>query len=299
MAGDIEGAFEAYKKSLSYDSLFVAAWVNMGLLFGGLGKLEEAERAIRAGIELEPDNPFALGSLAALILHDEYRQREAEDLLQKALQIEPTNSENWHHLGALQTMTNLEQAESAFCKSLELNPENPRTYVDFAMMLHKAERFLEAEDMARRATEMKPEDPWAWSTLAKALYAGGKVREGINTQVKATELEPDSTYQQDLLCFMYMDAGYVGRAEGALKQLIVLDPENVDAWERLFDVHRQIGDEKGLRESEFMFRLFAKKSPTLEAEVERLAPIRPDSYSEEEILKELSGEDEMEYSFGG
>ena len=85
-SGNLEGAFEGYKKALAYDPLFVAPWVNMGLLLGGLGQFEDAERAISTGLEIEPDNPFALGSMAALILHDTDRQKEAESLLQKALE---------------------------------------------------------------------------------------------------------------------------------------------------------------------------------------------------------------------
>jgi Tfp pilus assembly protein PilF len=83
-------AAETYQKSLRQDSKDAKAFYNMALAYNKLGKMDEAAKALRQAVKLEPENDdyqyefgLALGHVA--------QYQEAVNALEKALEINPDN----------------------------------------------------------------------------------------------------------------------------------------------------------------------------------------------------------------
>jgi tetratricopeptide (TPR) repeat protein len=95
---------------------------SQGLLANG--KYAEAESALRALVEANPDNHFAWDRLALCLMRMD-RHREALALLERVLAASPGNADTWSHLGACRLVTGeLDKALAAFTHALELDPNH-------------------------------------------------------------------------------------------------------------------------------------------------------------------------------
>jgi Flp pilus assembly protein TadD len=107
-------------------------WENFnlkGLFCMRSGDFEQAKRMFRRVIELRPESDVGYTNLAATcILAGEFR--EAEPLLEAALRINPT-AEGHNNLGFVcYSDARFEEAAKQWRRAIELDPENPPTYVN-------------------------------------------------------------------------------------------------------------------------------------------------------------------------
>lgn len=71
----------------------------------------------------------------------------------------------------LQKIKRYQEAEQAYRKAIELEPDSFSILVMFGIFLHwKLKRYKEAEQIYRKAIELKPDDPWVWACLASLLF---------------------------------------------------------------------------------------------------------------------------------
>jgi tetratricopeptide (TPR) repeat protein len=85
---DQPGALAAYAEAIVADPKLVDAHINRGWLLHEAGRLEDAERAYRAGIEACAAEPLLLYNLGVLLV-DMDRKSEAVEVYEQALQANP------------------------------------------------------------------------------------------------------------------------------------------------------------------------------------------------------------------
>jgi tetratricopeptide (TPR) repeat protein len=111
-----------YQKILDRDQNNGLALANLATIELQQGKLEEAEKHIRAALAQSPDDAYNLATLGEL----EFRQEKydaALDSLSQAAKIDPNNPEIQNYLGVTMSHKGLRvQAETALRKAIELNP---------------------------------------------------------------------------------------------------------------------------------------------------------------------------------
>jgi len=90
-------------------------------VFRGQQRYDEALKAYKTAVGIDPPYPKALGKYAALLI-ERKQYEEAEDLLNKAIRKDPRNATNYFHLGALY----------AAKKKNKLAVENYQKYLDLA-----------------------------------------------------------------------------------------------------------------------------------------------------------------------
>ena len=91
-----------------------------------------------------------------------------------------------------------EEAERAYRAALELNPTAPETAVALSFVLTQpiiganlADRYAEAEKLARQAVELDPKNAFAYDQLGVALELGGKIgKETQDNYRQAIALDP-------------------------------------------------------------------------------------------------------------
>jgi tetratricopeptide (TPR) repeat protein len=259
--GQHQEAFEAYKKSIRYDPVFVEPWANLGRLLASTGNHEKAERCYLTALRIDPDHWWAMTAYAAYIMTLENRWNEAEMLLQKAVKLEPDNAKVWCTLGVLFTDVANEQAESAFRRALEIDSEDRNSRLFFAIMLVLAERYQEAENLARSIIESNQSDLRAWALLARTLYAQARLREGIRAQERVVELGNNEMDHWWRLSQMYIEGGYLKQAEYAIQRSLNLRPDFVDGWEQLVEVYNEMGREKDASSTRFALSELFRVNP--------------------------------------
>jgi Flp pilus assembly protein TadD len=94
----LEMAAEEYRASLAIDPDHADTHLNLGLTLADLGKDDEAERELKAAVELAPGDPYPRHELAALLM-DRGDHRAAIPILKEVVRLEPESFEGHLDLG--------------------------------------------------------------------------------------------------------------------------------------------------------------------------------------------------------
>jgi tetratricopeptide (TPR) repeat protein len=103
-----------------------------------------------------------------------------------------------------------------------LDPENPRTHENLALLALRGGRWQEARAAARRALELNDSLPQAWNDLGAALYQLGDRSAALDACYLALSLDPDDIALHLGLVELYEERGWT-----------VLATEKLDLLDRL------------------------------------------------------------------
>ncbi len=155
---------------------------------------DEAEKAFRKAIEIDPDDSQAWIRLGILLSEKRERHHEAEKAFRKAIEIDPNLAPVWGMLGSLlsKSIDRHNEAEEAFSKAIDINPNIHPIWTLLGNFLSKKERYDEAERALRKAIDINPNFAPAWgmlgSLLSKNLDRHNEAEKAYNI---AIELNPE------------------------------------------------------------------------------------------------------------
>jgi Tfp pilus assembly protein PilF len=179
-----------------------------------MGRLEDAEKAIREVLREDPHDPFAHAGLAFLLV-DLDRADEALEAASTAVALAPDQA--FGH-----------QARSQAFLSLG--------------------RFADAETSAREAVRADPEDADSWVLLAAALTGQSRLDEARSAADRALSIEPDSEAARGLQAVaLAMTGGGLGWKEAA-DQTLAAAPNNALAHAFSGQAHLLRGGERAAAE---------------------------------------------------
>ncbi len=142
------------------------------------GDIDAAERAYRAALAQDAEQPLALHYLG-VVLYQRGRPAEALPSLERAAALVPREPEFHNNLGlALAALDRNEEAVAAYRRSLALKPDHATAWNNLGLALQAMNRLPEATEAFRRALEHTPGFAHAHWNLALALLAHGDHAEG-------------------------------------------------------------------------------------------------------------------------
>jgi tetratricopeptide (TPR) repeat protein len=151
-----------------------------GLQALGAGKIKDAEKYSGEAMNLAPGHPDVL-YLQGVVDLNLRNFADAQDVLEKATQIDPTHARAQAALGmALSDQGKYEEAIPAMEKSLELNAGNPNWETQYALAqaYYKLEKYPEAAKTAKAAlATSNGKAPDIELLMAQSLVATGKYDE--------------------------------------------------------------------------------------------------------------------------
>jgi Tfp pilus assembly protein PilF len=135
------------------------AWFILGLALGGMGRIGDAEQAIRTALRLQDDSGEAHYQLGGL-LFIQGRPIEARKAFQRAVQLRPLFAEAHYMLGQcrLQTGDDEEEAIAAFRTALRCRPDYVDALAALGELLIKAGRSEDGLLHLRRAAAAKTDN---------------------------------------------------------------------------------------------------------------------------------------------
>jgi hypothetical protein len=170
-----------------------------GLQALGAGKIKDAQKYSGEAMGLAPGHPDVL-YLQGVVDLNLRNFADAEDVLQKATQIDPMHARAQAALGmALSDQAKYEEAIPALEKSLELDAGNPNweTQYTLAQAYYKLEKFPEAAKTSQAAlAKSNGKAPEIELLMAQSLVATGKYDEAalaLRDYVKNHGDRPDAT----------------------------------------------------------------------------------------------------------
>ena len=129
----IKKAIYHLSKSVSIHKEYVNGYLNLGVAYFKLKDYDKARTNWEIAKQIYPNNPFLktnLKLLGSVYYNDAMRMGakrpvDAQKLLEKALEVDPNNSDYWYNLGGVSyTIGDFEKARDAWTKTLLLDPNN-------------------------------------------------------------------------------------------------------------------------------------------------------------------------------
>lgn len=169
---------------------FLAAWWRLrARLALMLGAQKQARRCFEQLLQLKPDDPQALGSLAFLAgSRGEHAQAVA--LQRRAVLLQPSAGA-WYNLGyLLERSGDAVEAEDAFRQALGLNERLDLAWYGLGLALSRQGRVQEAAQAFRENTARQPFSPHGWEQLARLHVQCGEADKAREVLTHLHTFEP-------------------------------------------------------------------------------------------------------------
>jgi tetratricopeptide (TPR) repeat protein len=134
------------------------AWVAYANYLNFVDRVDEAERAWRHAVELDPEAAELWVRFGRFLQRNDL-ESEAEKAFLKAIELKPDDGEAWEYLGVLllDQSDRSKAAESALLKAIERSPTSCSPAHALGRLYEKEGRFAEADLQYRKALELRPE----------------------------------------------------------------------------------------------------------------------------------------------
>lgn len=159
-----------------------------------------AEESLRRCLKLNPDFDQAMSALARA-LHQQNKDDEARQWVDKALKINPKNLKAWYQKGWMSMASDPGAAADAFERTLSIQPSFAMAHRDLGMLLLQQQRFPEAASHLERAADLGLEQPRLYNFLGIAYSRSGRYSAAAGVYKKA--LAKDSRYAEAHLNLSY------------------------------------------------------------------------------------------------
>ena len=188
---------------------------------------EQVEEAIARSLTLDANDPTALEARA------NYKagvQGDIEGALWDAMRasdIAPGSTTIWNAIGNLQSTRGGErEAEAAYLRSIELDPNDPVSYANLAIHFLDQDRVKEAKVMIDKAMAVDPSFDLGLIARGRYYLQTGEMDKAMDDLLAGTTANP--AYAQGLLMLAagYYESGEHAPAEQALENADRLDPND-------------------------------------------------------------------------
>ena len=199
-------ATEQYREILRLDPADSDAALWLARLYRLQNDQDKAETVLRDLLAREPANEGGVEQLTQLLL-DEGKSQEAVSLLQGMIQRAPT-PRLWELLGdAYNQIHDLPNAEQAYRRASEEQPEDINHHKELAQTLLSEEKFPEALDQYQRLVQMDGDDPDNYLRLAEIYRQLKQLDKAEQNVLLAKERAPNSLEATYYEASIYEDEG--------------------------------------------------------------------------------------------
>jgi len=162
-----DAALRAYRRAIELDPWFLPARFNAANLLNGLGRNDEAEAILRAGLELVPDEGELAYSLA-LLLAEEERFDEAARLFADAIRAFPRRARaRYNRALVLRELDRDAEAERELLEARALDPDDPDVLHALILLYGDQDAWKLALPHARELVRLLPDAPFARQLLQR------------------------------------------------------------------------------------------------------------------------------------
>ena len=148
--GRYEEAIAGYRRVLEGFPEDAESWNNLGLLLSNDGRLAEAVAALQQAIGLRQDPSFYVNLSQAYARGERHAERQS--LLRDAAARNPGNVSLLVELGLAEgAVGDFAAAERAYRAALSIAPQQPRTYLEYGMMLESLNRIEDLTNLVEQA----------------------------------------------------------------------------------------------------------------------------------------------------
>jgi len=232
--GDVSAAQANYERSVALDSANPVFARNLAdLYFAELGRGDDA---IRIYLDLHRRNPRDIETLINLghICSAVDRPAEARNFYQRALEIEPWNSDARQALAAMTAPTRQEPPPTPRRTAEELHAEATR--------LATENRDVEALQLLEKLTQQYPDHATGFNDLGVVRHRTGDSQGACRAYQRAVELQPSNTsFRKNLADLYFVELGRTDDAIAIYLDLFRLQPRDLETLAALGQICAAVG----------------------------------------------------------
>ena len=204
-------------------------WTMQGAAYAGEGHNTEAVVSFRRALTISPDYLPALQG--AIQIEYASGSKEAIPLLQRILRLRPADRTSHGMLAVLEyQQENCAAAVVQFEKAGELFDTQPSALHAYAACLVKLKQLDKAAEVVRRTVALNPRDGRERRLLAAVQLMEHKPQDALSTLQPMLEGSDADVETLELAATAYEDSQDTPKAVAALRQAILLNPQNVNLY---------------------------------------------------------------------
>jgi tetratricopeptide (TPR) repeat protein len=227
--GDNEAALGCYDRVIAITPGHYRAIHNRALLLKLTGEYEAAIEGFERALSLQPELVECVHNLATA--HALLGNREAaEKYYCRVVALAPEDADNHHWLNLFLWATKSDDFLYSYRHELNLRPNNPELWVDWARKLCQAGRPDEARATLEEALEKCDEQPVLLRELSAVLRQLGEPEGVVSLALRARSLSPDDPSILEELGRAYLAEGEYLQALGIFEALLHEDDLNQGWW---------------------------------------------------------------------
>jgi protein O-GlcNAc transferase len=240
-AGRLDEAIALYRQVLTFDTVNVVAYSNLGAALQQQGRLDEAADCYHRALALAPDLVEALGNLGT-VLKLQGKAAEAEVSYRRALSLRPESAVVHCDLGVvLQEQGRLDEAIACYRRAIELQPGFVQALFNLGTALRGIGDLDGSIACYQQALALRPTYSEALCNLGNALKDQGKLEEAIAYYQRAIQIAPNYAEAYNNLAGVLQQQGKLNEAVAWYQGALLLSPNLAEAHSNLGTVFREQG----------------------------------------------------------
>jgi tetratricopeptide (TPR) repeat protein len=221
----MEEAIRYYTAAIALRPQSAGLHLNMGIVLESLGRVEEADAAYRASLQIAPYYSPPRCNLVDSLIRQE-RSDEAEALAREAVERWP-NAATYANLGrALARMQKNKEASDAYREALRLDPTLTDGHSSQAMELFGAGKTEAALEKFREVVAMDPAMAGSHYNLGRALGLMGRLDEACEAYRTCLKLDPNEIAALTNLTHVLREQGRQEEAVQACRDVLARKPDS-------------------------------------------------------------------------
>jgi len=215
------------------------AWNKLGNTYRALHRSEDAIKAYRRAIELDPVYTSPWNNLGDVYRTLSYPE-DAIDAYRHAIELSPQNALSWNSLGDVyRGMERFEEAIEAYKQAVVINPDYAWPYDSLGLIYEQQGRFELAVPAFRQAAQRharSQEQAVTWNHLGDIFRESDRSTAAVDAYREAMDLDPDYAWPYHNLGLIHEQQGETETALGFFRQAIQRhrsDRDRVVSWHKL------------------------------------------------------------------
>ncbi len=223
----VDRALHSCNRAVTLNDQLASVHVTLGRILYQRGQPRQAEAELQRALELEPFNTDAYGWLG-WVYNEEGNAEKAEQAYQQAIALKPDYWLNYDHLGNFYWEAGRHaEAAAQYEHIIRLTPDNYSGYNNLGIVRLDNGQQEEAEQLFERSIALKP-TLLTYLNLGRVRYRRGRFAEAAQAYNRAREINENSYHVWLFLGNAYYWAGDTTRARIAWQQSIELADQFLD-----------------------------------------------------------------------
>jgi tetratricopeptide (TPR) repeat protein len=239
-------AVDSYKSAMKADPSATFIAEELSDLYIQSGKLREAVTEAEDSLKQNPDNLNARRILARIYTRmigdaqqnkiDEGMVKKAIEQFEKITEKDPADADSWLMLGRLEKISqNSIEAEKAYKKALELDPNNEEAMTGLAMVYADLGNTEGATELLKKSAEKNP-NPRSLATLAGAYKQMKEYSLAAETMKRALDQSPGNPDLERELAEDLLLSDQLDEALKIYQDLVTDDPKDTQSLLRISQI---------------------------------------------------------------